>query len=61
MNEHAVLLQTQENSNRSTQNLVSVIALKDSERDLRTLGMFQGFSGCQLLKIQKQLQKFMNS
>ena len=39
---------------------VSFISLKYLETDLRTLRMFLGFSGCQLLKIQKQLQKFMN-
>ena len=30
---------------------------KDSERDVRTLKMIQGVGSCQLLEIQKQLQK----
>jgi hypothetical protein len=34
--------------------------LKDSERDLRTWKMIQIVGSCQLLKIQEQLQKFMN-
>jgi len=39
---------------------VSFIYLKYLETGLRILRMFQGFSDCQLLTIQKQLQAFMN-